>query len=187
MFFKVTIPLMLMISFLLLMQCQGQTTPKTGLQLPQVKESTVGGSFENSEFTFVGMPERIQSIDTSKGWHQKGQKLLITGTMFIRDGITPAPNVIMYYYHTDVNGNYSNAPDLDRRVVRHGYIRGWVQSDTNGRYSIYTVRPASYPDSQELAHIHQAIKEPNIDNAYYIDDFVFDDDKFLTTAKRKAM
>lgn len=37
------------------------------------------------------------------------------------------------------------------------------------------------------AHIHPAIKEPNIDNEYYIDEFVFDDDKLLTSAKRRAM
>ncbi len=37
------------------------------------------------------------------------------------------------------------------------------------------------------AHIHTSIKEPNIDNEYYIDEFVFDDDKLLTGAKRKAL
>jgi protocatechuate 3,4-dioxygenase beta subunit len=37
------------------------------------------------------------------------------------------------------------------------------------------------------AHIHPSIKEPNIDNEYYIDDFVFDDDKLLTSEKRKEV
>ncbi|MEJ7679359.1 MAG: hypothetical protein WKG06_16170 [Segetibacter sp.] len=37
------------------------------------------------------------------------------------------------------------------------------------------------------AHIHTSIKEPNIDNEYYIDEFIFDDDKLLTSAKRKAL
>ena len=37
------------------------------------------------------------------------------------------------------------------------------------------------------AHIHPAIKEPNIDKEYYIDEFVFDDDKLLTGEKRRAM
>ena len=37
------------------------------------------------------------------------------------------------------------------------------------------------------AHIHTSIKEPNIDNEYYIDDFVFDDDTLLTPEKRKAL
>jgi len=37
----------------------------------------------------------------------------------------------------------------------------------------------------EAAHIHLYIKEPNLNKAYYIDDFVFDDDKLLTTHSRK--
>jgi protocatechuate 3,4-dioxygenase beta subunit len=32
-----------------------------------------------------------------------------------------------------------------------------------------------------------SIKEPNIENEYYIDEFVFDDDKLLTGEKRKAL
>lgn len=48
-------------------------------------------------------------------WKQKGQKLLITGTIFKRDGRTPAPNVILYYYHTDINGLYANKKGLDKK------------------------------------------------------------------------
>lgn len=71
-------------------------------------------------------------------------------------------------------------------MVRHGYIRGWVKSDANGQYSIYTVRPAPYPGRNFEAHIHPAIKEPGIDKEYYIDEFVFDDDPLLTSEKEKG-
>lgn len=71
--------------------------------------------------------------------------------------------------------------------MRHGYIRGWVKSDARGRYAIYTVRPAPYPNSDNEAHIHPSIKEPGIETAYYIDEFVFDDDPLLTGAKRKKL
>ena len=146
----------------------------------------VGGSFETGDFIYIGMPEKINSIDTSAGWNQNGQKLLITGTIFKRDGKTPAPGVVLYYYHTDVNGYYADKEGLDRRVVRHGYIRGWVKSDKNGKYSIYTVRPAPYPNSNFSAHIHPTIKEPGI-NEYYIDEFVFDDDILLTPENRNSL
>jgi len=56
-----------------------------------------------------------------------------------------------------------------------------------GKYSIYTIKPAPYPNENIPAHIHTSIKEPNIDNEYYIDEFVFDDDKLLTGDKRKAL
>lgn len=174
--------------FGILTSCNGQTKQTTSNSGRGIENSgIVGGPFENGEFLYIGMPENINSVDTSAGWTQNGQKFLITGTIYKLDGKTPAPNVILYYYHTDINGVYANKQGLDRRVVRHGYIRGWVKSDVNGKYAIYTVRPASYPNSNIEAHIHPAIKEPNIDKEYYIDEFVFDDDKLLTGEKRKRL
>lgn len=136
---------------------------------------------------YIGIPNKINSVDTSAGWNQKGQKLWITGKILKADSKTPAPDVILYYYHTDIEGYYANKPELDNRVTRHGYIRGWVKSDKNGDYTIYTVRPGPYPNSDSPAHIHPSIKEPNSINEYYIDEFVFDDDSILTKGKRKKM
>jgi protocatechuate 3,4-dioxygenase beta subunit len=136
---------------------------------------------------FVGMPKNIKPADTSVGWREKGQKLLVTGTVFKPGGKTPAPNIVIYYWHTDNNGFYSPKTGMDEKAKRHGHIRGWVKTDENGKYSIYTIRPAPYPNRDIPAHIHTSIKEPIIDNEYYIDEFVFDDDKLLTGAKRKAL
>jgi protocatechuate 3,4-dioxygenase, beta subunit len=179
-----TITLSTLLSFFLL-SCNGQpiSTTKNSTE----KSSIVGGPFENGEFMYIGMPKNINPIDTSAGWTQNGQKLLVTGTIYKTDGKTPAPNVVLYYYHTDINGVYANKDGLDPKVVRHGYIRGWVKSDTNGKYAIYSVRPAPYPNTNFEAHIHLSIKEPNIGNEYYIDDFVFDDDPLLTGEKRKKL
>lgn len=173
-------------SFLVSCNAQ-QKEPNKRSTLSSGKDHVVGGPFENGDFMYIRMPENIQSIDTSPGWSQKGQKLLVTGTIYRLDGKTPAPNVILYYYHTDINGLYSRNQGLDLRVVRHGYIRGWVKSDSLGRYAIYTVRPAPYPNTNFEAHIHPSIKEPGIDKEYYIDEFVFDDDTLLTSEKRKKM
>lgn len=133
------------------------------------------------------MPKDIISVDTSAGWTQEGQKLLISGTIYKLDGKTPAPDVRLYYYHTDINGLYSGTPELDKQVRRHGYIRGWVKSDQDGHYAIYTVRPAPYPKTDFEAHIYPSIKEPEIDKQYYVDAFVLDDDKFLTNEKRRSL
>ncbi len=172
----------------LLLSCNAQPPQTTVKDKSKTGSSNmVGGPFENGEFMYIGMPQNINAADTSAGWAQKGQKLLITGTMYKLDGKTPAPNVILYYYHTNINGVYAKREGLDPRVLRHGYIRGWVKSDANGKYAIYTVRPASYPNTTFEAHIHPSIKEPNIDKEYYIDEFVFDDDKMLTGEKRKRL
>jgi len=76
---------------------------------------------------------------------------------------------------------------MDEKVKMHGHIRGWVKSDENGKYSIYTIRPTPYPTRDMPAHIHTSIKEPNIKDEYYIDGFVFADDILLTGKKIKAL
>ena len=166
--------------------CNGQSNnnakdpSQTDLQQP------VGGSCESCEIMYVGMPKNINSVDTSSAWTEKGQKLLLTGTVYKIDDKTPAPNVIIYYWQTDNEGHYSPKSGMPEKAKRHGHIRGWVKTDKNGKYSIYTIRPSSYPNSDIPAHIHTLVKEPNLANEYYIDEFVFDDDKLLTAAKRKT-
>ena len=162
-----------------------------GLSIGQMKGTqTVGGPFENREFIYSGIPKVPSAVDTSPGWIFPGQKLLITGTVYQNDGVTPAPGVIVYYYQTNTEGRYLHRPEEKRSMApnaqgqTHGFIRGWVKSGSDGRYSIYTIRPGTYPSRDFPAHIHLTVKEPNAINEYYIDDIVFDDDRLLTTAER---
>ncbi len=175
------------IFFNFLTSCNIQTGSNA---LPTSKTETkkvVGGGCDGCELMYIGMPTNIKSVDTSAGWSEKGQKLLVTGTVFKPDSKTPASNIIIYYWQTDNNGYYSPKQGMDEKAKRHGHIRGWVRTDENGKYSIYTIRPAPYPNETIPAHIHTSIKEPNIGNEYYIDEFVFDDDKLLTSEKRNAL
>ena len=175
--------------FTILTSCNAQTESnnKIPTNSSTAKNKLIGGGCDGCEIMFVGMPTSISSVDTSIGWTEKGQKLLVTGQVYRIDGKTPTPNVIIYYWQTDNNGYYSLTKGIDEKAKRHGHIRGWVKTDENGKYSIYTVRPAPYPNEGIPAHIHTSIKEPNIGNEYYIDEFVFDDDKLLTGTKRKAL
>lgn len=180
-----------LLTFLSVLACKQPPVAQTNQEQP--KPTTVGGPFENRDYMYYGMPEHITSIDTSPGWHQDGQKLCLSGTIFQPDGRTPAPDVILYYYQTNVAGRYQRRPEVDRSMPpnnlgqTHGHIRGWVKSDENGRYTIYTVRPGAYPDGSEAEHIHLNIKEPDHIREYYIDDIVFDDDPMLTEAKRNRL
>ena len=170
-----------------LFSCNGQT--KSTNQNRQItltnKKKLVGGGCDGCELMFIGIPATISSIDTSAGWIEKGQKLSITGTVYKLDSKTPAKNVIIYYWQTDNKGYYSTRKGMDERAKRHGHIRGWVKTDNNGNYSIYTIRPSPYPNDIIPSHIHLSIKEPNIESEYYIDELVFDDDKLLIPAKKK--
>ncbi len=186
---KKTIKIIILIALVgTLTNCNGQIkSDKKQIELKSERKKLVGGGCDGCELMYVGMPKNIKSIDTSAGWSEKGQKLLTTGTVYKLGGKIPAPNVIIYYWQTDNNGYYSPKDGKDEQAKRHGHIRGWVKSDENGKYSIYTIRPAPYPNDDMPAHIHTSIKEPNIEDEYYIDEFVFDDDILLTGKKRKAL
>ncbi|MCY7352797.1 MAG: hypothetical protein LH606_19415, partial [Cytophagaceae bacterium] len=59
-------------------------------------------------------------------------------------------------------------------------LRGWLKTDANGRYEINTIKPAPYPGGTEPAHIHAMVKAPNQTEAYWLHDFLFKGDPFLT-------
>lgn len=169
------------ILYLLLISCNEQTNHKPKNESNKI----VGNGCDGCELMYIGMPKNISSIDTSSGWNEKGQKLIITGTTFQLDGKTPVPNVVIYYWQTDNNGYYSPKAEMDEKAKKHGHIRGWVKTDANGKYTIKTIRPAPYPNDILPAHIHLSIKEPDIENEYYTDEINFDDDKLLIPHLKK--
>lgn len=137
----------------------------------------VGSACEDCEMMFDGMPSTPSWQTTIAGPDEPGEPLVISGTIFKKDGKTPAPGVILYVYHTDNKGLYSPAP-RQTQAKRHGHLRGWMKTDHQGRYEFKTIRPASYPNRKDPQHIHPIIKEPDT-SLYWIDDFLFDDDPLL--------
>jgi len=121
--------------------------------------------------------------DTS--WEGK-KPLGINGVVYKADGKTPAPDVILYIYHTDQTGHYPTKGDEKGWGKRHGYLRGWMRTNQKGEYKFVTLRPAAYPGRNEPAHIHLIVKEPGV-NAYYLDDYLFSDDSLLTPEKRRNL
>lgn len=170
--------------------CTEQTKEIT--ELSNKKQFAIA-KVQSADFEYYDISKAISATDTSPGWDQTGQKILLTGIVYQDDGETPAPGVLLYYYHTNTEGKYLHKPGEKRSMPpnklgqTHGYIRGWVRTGTDGKYYIYTVRPGTYPTKDEPDHVHITVKEPNDLKEYYIDDFVFDDDKLLTSSKRQKM
>lgn len=147
---------------------------------PKANGTKVGGRCEGCEAiheTTVAF-EKLPSSITLPGYDEANQKIEINGTVYEKDGKTPAADVVIYVYHTDQKGVYPTRGDEKGWAKRHGYIRGWVKTGKDGRYSFKTFRPASYPNSNAPQHIHVTIKEPGM-NEYYIDEFLFKDDPNL--------
>ncbi|WP_179346696.1 dioxygenase family protein [Winogradskyella ursingii] len=180
--FKIVFLLLACLNFL---SCNSQNTKK--------ETEILSDDFDNSMPFYYKMPQNLSAIDTSPAFKEKGQKILLTGTVYQVDGKTRASNVILYYYQTNANGIYAIKENEERNMPKnrlgqtHGYIRGWLKTDEQGNYSIYTIKPGTYPSRGEPAHIHITVSEVNMDEPYYIDDFVFDNDPLLNTKRRINM
>ena len=142
----------------------------------------VGGSCEGCEAIFDYGNKKLSPIDTLPGFNENGAKIKVTGTIYQNDGITPAKGVILYLYQTDQNGIYDNKYEKSDWSNRHGYIRGWVKTDTDGKYTFYTLKPGVYPSRTTPAHIHPTILEPN-GKYYWIGAYHFEGDPLLTESE----
>ncbi len=141
----------------------------------------VGGPCDRCDLMYDGMPKNM-SWQTTLGNKEPGEPMIIEGTIFRKDGKTPAPNVILYVYHTDAKGYYSNIPG--QKEIIHGHLRGWMKTGADGRYKFTSIRPAPYPERNNPAHVHPLIKEEGL-TLYWIDEYLFDDDPLVTDEVRK--
>lgn len=126
---------------------------------------------------------QLNNVDSIPDFQSKPDKLMITGTIYQSDGITPAKDVILYISQPDENGNYELKKSNGKRYVHH---RGWVKTDADGRYTFYTFIPGNFLNNRELKHIHPTIKEPGKPE-YELDAILFDNDPFLSKHCRKRL
>ena len=125
--------------------------------------------------------KKLSWIDTLPDFQNTGPKMEISGTVFKKDGKTPAAGVIVYIYHTDQTGNYTTRGNETGWGKRHGYSRGWIKTGSDGKYKFYTLKPAPYPGGGAPAHIHTLIKEEGR-NEYRVDEIVFEGDRSLSAS-----
>lgn len=152
-------------------------------QQNEFKPILVGGPCEGCEAIFEYGDKELLPIDTLPDFNDKGPKLKISGTIYQSDGKTPASEVIVYVYHTDQAGIYPNRGTDSGWAKRHGYIRGWVKTKADGKFTFYTLMPGIYPNRSSPAHIHVTILEPN-GRYYWIGSYHFENDPLLTEKER---
>ena len=118
---------------------------------------------------------------------EPGVKLRIYGTVYENDGVAPAKDVIVYVYHTNVEGVYPKTGKERGNGKRHGYLRGWMKTNSDGKYEFMTIRPAPYEThGGEPAHIHYTIKPPN-ESEYWLSALWFEDDERVTEKYRDSV
>ncbi|MEO9482082.1 MAG: intradiol ring-cleavage dioxygenase [Ekhidna sp.] len=129
-------------------------------------------------------PKDITSNTTIAEISEKGQRIKISGTVYLADGETPAGNVILYLYHTNAEGVYPKKGNETGNGQRHGYLRSWVRTGDDGIYSFETIKPEPYPGRNVPAHIHITVKELK-KKEYWLKDYFFEGDKLLSAKDRK--
>ena len=112
---------------------------------------------------------------------EPGTPLIVTGRVFAPDGKTPIEGITLHVYHTDARGLYSEedgkgGPPKPR-------LKGWMQTDREGRYEFRTIRPASYPNSRNPQHIHAKLYGAG-HTERWIPEFWFADDPLITDEMR---
>jgi protocatechuate 3,4-dioxygenase beta subunit len=107
---------------------------------------------------------------------RKADRMLLTGVIHDFSG-KPAADVLLYVFHTDAQGEYPKRAGATGAEALNGYIRGWIKTNADGRYYIFTNMPGAYPEEKTRAHVHCIIKEPDV-NVYSLMDFIFPNDPY---------
>ena len=116
-----------------------------------------------------------------------GEKLIISGTIYLPDGKTPSKDVVVYVHHTNNKGIYPKRGGEKGNGQYHGYLRGWMKTDSNGKYEFETIRPAPYHShGGEPAHIHYNIQGSDY-LEYWLTAIWFSDDPRVTDEYKKSV
>jgi protocatechuate 3,4-dioxygenase beta subunit len=122
--------------------------PTTSSSSPTTRQATpacddADPTHENVEGPFYsdGAPERTNLRDGVSGTN-----LTVTGQV-VDTNCEPIPGAILDFWQADDNGQYDNT----------GYtLRGWQRADSDGRYTLETIRPRFYQG--RTAHIHVKVQ-----------------------------
>jgi protocatechuate 3,4-dioxygenase, beta subunit len=119
-------------------------------------------------------PQNVSSKGTLAASSDPGERLRLAGTVYDAEGKNPMPGVVLFAYQTDASGVYSKPVD-DSRNPR---LRGWVKTDSSGRFELDTIKPGSYPGGGNPAHIHVVFMQGERQDG--ADECWFEGDRYLT-------
>jgi protocatechuate 3,4-dioxygenase, beta subunit len=112
---------------------------------------------------------------------EPGEQLVLTGTIYKEDGVTPDSGITLFLYQADAGGYYHRP----KENVFDPKIHGWLRTGKDGKYEIHSIKPAAEvlePDG--VAHIHIHIFGKN-NPEHFLKEFWFEGDSHLTAEDMK--
>ena len=94
-------------------------------------------------------PAALASTGRIAPTSEPGSPLTVRGRVLSIDD-QPAANAVIFAYQTDRGGLY----DKPENGPHSWRLRGWTRADTDGRFTFETIRPGSYPNSNNPPHVH---------------------------------
>jgi len=135
-----------------------------------MKHFAIAATLTLSTVSAVFSPWKI--VITSKD--EPGEPLIVIGRVFASDGKTPVEGIRVHVYHTDAKGYYNPGTTSSQKPR----LNGTMSTNGEGRYEYRTIRPGSYPESRNPAHVHYVITGKGFSEQY--DELEFDGDPYLT-------
>lgn len=127
----------------------------------------------------ANIPPKIKLVTDS----EPGERMVISGTVYLPDAKTPVNNAILSVWHTDSNGYYiiggGGAGEEDPR------IHGRMKTGVDGKYEFRTIKPAPYPTNTTPSHIHAHISASHYPEYALI--YYFEGDKLITDQNRSEL
>lgn len=124
----------------------------------------------------TGAPARVSLVEAN----ERGTPLTVSGRVLSSDE-KPVAGASIYVYQTDANGEY--VPGANGGGSDRPRLFGFLRSDAEGRYAFSTIKPGSYPNTRNPAHIHFEVASPAHDDRFY--EIVFEGDPFISAQFRQ--
>lgn len=149
--------------------------------VPQTTRLPYTAGFGSMPCSSCIAPKNISWQTTIASKDEKGEPLIMSGTIYQPDGITPAEGIVLFVYHTDSTGYYNKDDD-----AYNPRLRGWMKTGKDGKYEFKTIKPAPYPKRTTPAHIHANIYSSQIPE-YSIDEYWFEGDPYITPEEKAEL
>jgi protocatechuate 3,4-dioxygenase beta subunit len=127
----------------------------------------------------IELPSKIKVTPAD----EPGEPMIISGTIYLPDGKTPAKGAVLSVWQTDAKGYYIEGGGGAGEL--HPRLHGRMRTREDGSYEFRSIRPGQYPSHTTPAHVHAHISAPDFPEYAII--YYFEDDNLIIDKNRATL